>query len=130
MLFRSSQGSGTVNNVASSTALRVATTGGELVDPTPYNRMDRTILNDRKYLLVRYSTVNGLALDAASITDAALEFNVSGPGAGTVKINGAGQRVTVGGQEYWKYSFSGEFTDGVVRIDFVDGSWKIGRAHV
>ena len=118
-----SQGSGAVVNVAASNGFRVATTSGELMDPTPYERMDRALLNDRKYLLVRYSTVNGVGLDGASITDAGLEFNVSGAGAGSVKINGAGQRVTLGGVEYWKYGFSGEFTDGVVRIDFVDGSW-------
>jgi len=119
-----SQGSGMVTNVATGSVVRVATTSAELVDPTPYERMDRAILNDRKYLLVRYSTVNGVALDAASINDAALEFNVSGAGAGTVKVNGAGQRVTVGGAEFWKYTFTGEFTDGVVRVDFVDGSWN------
>jgi hypothetical protein len=102
-----SQASGGVVNVAAGNTVRVATTSGALVDPTPYERMDRAVLNDRKYLLVRYSTVNGVGLDAASITDAGLEFNVSGAGAGSVKINGAGQRVTLGGVEYWKYGFSG-----------------------
>ena len=85
--------------------------------PSSAGSIDIDILNDFGYLYVRFA--DGVALNPATITDAAPEFTLSGTGAGAVKI---GAPKLVGGSTY-RYPFTGNFAAGGVTLDFPAGAF-------
>ncbi|MBT7092794.1 MAG: hypothetical protein HN936_06090, partial [Bacteroidetes bacterium] len=95
----------------------------DLKEPLPFNRVDRATMNSLGYFLVDFGDPVDAGLDEASITDSALEFGLTGEGVGTVTVAGDAQKVVIDGRDYWKYEFAGAFANGIVNINFLEGSW-------
>ena len=66
---------------------------------------------------------SGLALDPASILDAAPEFTLGGPGAGSAALTGAAP-TPVGGSTY-RYTLTQALQAGAVVATFIAGSWSL-----
>ena len=91
-----------------------------LADPAAGSTVIDWPLNARGYLEVTFASPTNLAIDAASILDPAQEFTLSGPGAGSVVVDGT--PTLVGGKTY-RYHFTGAFAGGAVTVNFMAGSF-------
>ncbi|MBW2622882.1 MAG: hypothetical protein JRD68_08245, partial [Deltaproteobacteria bacterium] len=109
------------SNLAHSAGFTIVVLTADLVDPLPQDKVDRANLNSRGYLLVRFNDVTGSGLDEESITDSEAEFTLTGEGSGTVAINGDAEKIEDG---LFKYTFSGSFEDGLVKVNFLAGRWQ------
>ncbi len=93
-----------------------------LSDPAIGSTILITTINGRNYLDVTYTSHSAFGLDAATITDDAPEFTLSGPGAEDVVVSGAGELV-VGTSTTYRYATSGSFSPGAVDAVFGSGSF-------
>ena len=69
---------------------------------------------------VTFTDASGTGLDAATITDAAAEFTLSGSAAAGVSVDPCPTPV---GETTWRYSFTGPFGLGDVEVHFIPGAW-------
>ncbi|MFO0878227.1 MAG: hypothetical protein U0840_12825 [Gemmataceae bacterium] len=100
----------------------------ELASPSDRLRVDRSKINDAGYIDVRFLDRTGRGLAEASITDADAEFQLlvldeSGQNwivHPQVGVNGAALRNPDGS---YRYFFSNAFNPGVVRVQFLEGSF-------
>ncbi|MCX7417908.1 MAG: hypothetical protein NT013_00005, partial [Planctomycetia bacterium] len=116
--FTDSQG-----NVNTEKNFSFTVTGPEMVlrNPVAGSRIDVLKLNQQGYLEVFVATSAGVAIDEASLTDAAPEFTLSGAGLGAV-ISGVGVPVA-GEPNVYRYAIESPFTQtGSVAVEFLDGA--------
>ena len=93
-----------------------------LLDPGADGGIDITSINQRGFIDVRFAPSAGATLDAGSITDASEEFTLGGSAAANVVLDG-GPTLVAGTTDTFRYTFTGEFTRGVVTVDFIEGRW-------
>jgi len=124
--FDPSDGTFTVTPVGDSDVFvaKMADIGGSVTLPTaaianPGNggTIDRNLVNLRRYLEITFSDFSGVK--AASITDAAPEFTLTGDGAAGVTV---GAPKLVSGSTY-RYAFTGNFVAGAVNVNFAAGAF-------
>ena len=95
-----------------------------LADPAPGGRLDIAVINGRDYIDVRFTPPGAGGLDADSITDADAEFELTGPGVGTIALDGSRAPVIQADGKTVRYFLTGQFADGLVTVTFIDGSWR------
>ncbi|KPK77291.1 MAG: hypothetical protein AMJ79_03720, partial [Phycisphaerae bacterium SM23_30] len=97
--------------------------GARLARPVSFGLIDRADLNDpeKKYMDVVFTDPGGAGLDEASIMDSGLEFELAGPAARNVVLNGSPEHVL--GNTY-RYSFEGDFIEGEVQVKFLGQTWS------
>ena len=124
--FKDSGGS---TNTASSQSFIVYGTTAVLANPIGDTQIDVAALNSRGYLDVTFVPAKSATIDAASITDAGLEFTLGGSAKNNVVINDA--PTLVSGNTY-RYSFTGKFVPGTINVDYAVGSWadSVGNTSV
>ncbi len=103
----------------------VAVPSADLANPTSGQSLTAVALNASGFIEVTFNST--VALDTATIVDAAPEFTLSGPGVGTAVIDGAG--VLQSGTSY-RYPFTGLFVPGDVIVDFTAGAFADTSASV
>ena len=90
----------------------------DLTDPAQADFIDPTVLNTRRYIDVTFFSNSGAGFDTSTILDAAAEFTVSGSGTGTgVTVDGIPTDL---GDNTYRYSFTGDFVEGLVFMTFED----------
>lgn len=87
-----------------------------LAEPSSGGAVDAVTINSQQYIDVTFASHGGNALDAASVTDAAAEFELVGDAAAGVTVDGAGQRVS---DATYRYPLSGDFLVGDVTVNFL-----------
>jgi hypothetical protein len=124
--FDPSAGTYTVTPVGSSDVFlaKMADSGGSVTLPTAAianpadgGTIDRDLLNLRRYLEITFSDFSGVK--AASVTDTAPEFTLTGDGAAGVTV---GAPKLVSGSTY-RYAFKGNFVAGAVNVSFPAGAF-------
>ena len=81
-----------------------------------------SIINNEKYIEVTFNPTSGSQLDSATILDAGAEFTLSGDGAKSITAIGAPVLVA-GTTGTYRYAVTGTFSDGVVNVNFIPGSF-------
>ncbi|HND55959.1 MAG TPA: hypothetical protein PLV92_26260, partial [Pirellulaceae bacterium] len=115
-----------IKNAAGSEEFVLDAPAAELFYPAIEMRADRSTLNDRGYIDIKFNDRTGRGLDATTITDVGQEFellvkNDAGEWvAPHAAINGAALKV---GDNTYRYFFSNFFEPGVVRVQFLAGSF-------
>ncbi len=79
-----------------------------------------TINVRERYIDVTFADGGGSGPNAATVTDGAAEFVLTGDAAGGVTVDGAASPVM---ETTYRYSFAGNFTAGPVGVQFLDASW-------
>ena len=101
----------------------------DLKDPTDGAIIPMTALNERKYIDVNFwngvTITNKLVeVNPQSIVDDEPEFALEGPNASKVTVNGKGTLLKKDNLGYtYRYTFTGEFTPGLVYVHFLEGAW-------
>ena len=99
----------------------------DLASPLGGAVVSAATLNENRYIDVVFNDVNRVGLNDGLITDDPQEFDLIGPGAANVRVNGAATRID--GRTF-RYSFSGSFTntaDDVVEVRFRKGAFADAR---
>ncbi|MEX2495926.1 MAG: hypothetical protein WD448_07555, partial [Woeseia sp.] len=112
-------GSGSEND-ADNLPFTVHNVTADLASPADGTGIDVAVINERGYIDVTFRTPEDATLDAASVSDDAAEFTLTGTAAAGVVVDGAAEHVE---GDTWRYHFTGEFTTGNVSLDFVADSW-------
>ncbi|MFM8485296.1 MAG: hypothetical protein ACKOCH_03090, partial [Bacteroidota bacterium] len=109
--------------VAASAKFVAAGASVELAGPSAGERFDRRKLNQGGRLAVRFLPTTGATVDTSTITDAAAEFTLAGPGVGTAVISGTPIPDTADSRLYY-FPITGSFTTGAVEVRFVEGAFS------
>src|SRR5690606_27317236 len=91
-----------------------------LADPAANTSIQVDTINSRGYLDVTFSDT-GSGIDPTSILDSGAEFALSGAAATNVVVSG--EPTLVSGTTY-RYTFTGEFAEGPVDVQFLAGSFQ------
>ena len=97
-----------------------------VTNPTPGASVDINVINGRAWITVTFTNPTLFTIDPASITDLAAEFQLSGPGLGTIQVDGtqAPQLMssTADHGRPIRYWLTGRFaTTGAVNLTFLAG---------
>ncbi|HEX5858381.1 MAG TPA: hypothetical protein VFY91_09765, partial [Microbacterium sp.] len=99
-----------------------------VTNPTPGASVDINVINGRGWIDVTYVNPALFSIDPASILDLAAEFQLSGPGLGTIQLDGtqAPTRLdSAAGTLKFRYWLTGRFaTTGTVNLTYLSGSWS------
>ena len=106
-------------------SIRIEGPTATIINPATGGAIDVSALNGRNYIDVTFAPPSSsFDLDAASVTDAAPEFNLGGVGLGTITVDGSQAPsvidATAGTVRYW---LTGSFSAGSVSITYIAGSW-------
>jgi hypothetical protein len=130
--WRDTAGNGSVAD-AQARSFQVEGPTVKLVSPGVGGRIDIGALLGRGFVDIKWTVnVPGYKLDLASVTDLASEFNLSGPGLGTARLDSGQAPVLLSesGNDYtFRYWISGAFAaevgaDDTVNLELIDGSWS------
>jgi hypothetical protein len=104
-------------------------------DPGPGAGIDVHQINNRNWIDVDLPVPTGRTLDIASVTDAAPEFTLSGPGLGTITLDGTRPPVLLlsapsGTTATFRYWLTGTFVAGDVTVTLLPGTWSYVAAPV
>ncbi len=112
---------GTANAVTTFTFTVVGATA-TLNSPGNGAGIDINALNSRGYIDVTFNPAAGDTLDPTSFTTAAPKFSLSGSAAAGVTLSNTAPTL-VNGTTY-RFAFTGQFTTGVVTVNFIAGTFK------
>ncbi len=115
-------------SAATTLAFTVVGATATVVNPTPNASVDINVINGRAWITVTFTNPTLFTIDPASITDLAAEFQLSGPGLGTIQLDGTqapqlvSSTATTATYRYW---LTGRFADtGAVNITYLANSWS------
>ncbi|MDX6411753.1 MAG: large repetitive protein, partial [Gaiellaceae bacterium] len=106
----------------------------ELISPSAGQNVRLEDLNARGYIDVQFNDVNGVGINAASITDATAEFLLLGKSAEDVTLTTVTQVAPTSNPGLFRYNFTGAFKEAgstdpnnTVQVVFLPGSWSDAR---
>src|SRR5207248_7438081 len=105
----------------------------ELASPAAGQNVRLEDLNARHYIDVMFNDVNGVGLNASSITDSSPEFSLVGKSAEDVTLSTVTQVDPTGNPGLFRYQFIGAFKqdpndpNNTVQAVFLPGSWSDAR---
>ena len=109
-----------VDSTVLTITIDTASPTADLSHPTDGSTIPLVTINvDERYIAVTFDDQGGSGPNHSTITDSGHEFTLSGAAAGGVTVSGS-PTLDIGST--YRYSFSGDFGSGLVRVDFTGGS--------
>ncbi|HEX4527586.1 MAG TPA: hypothetical protein VH108_12695 [Gaiellaceae bacterium] len=101
-----------------------------LTDPGLNGSIDVNVINNRNWIDVTFTPPSGMLINGGSITDAAPEFALSGPGVGSIVLDASRAPSLVSTDSTtkaatYRYWLIGQFVTGDVTLTYLPNSWSV-----